>query len=297
MNANLYSLFERHFPDGAEQPFLVIPNGPVVHYDDLAAASAQVANALVAAGCRPGDRVAAQVDKHWHVARALPRLPARRARLSAAQHRLSAQRARLFLRGRATARDRLRAGPPGRDRGAGAPGATVLTLDELFDRARNCPEQFRHRHVAARRPRGDPLHVGDDRTVEGRDAHASQSRVQRPRAGGRVGLHARRCAAARAADLPRARPVRRHALRAALGLADAVAAEIRCARGRVAAAAGDGDDGRTHVLHAAARRAVASRANPAHRSACSCPVPRRCSPRPSTPSSRAPGIRFSSGTA
>ncbi len=67
MNANLYSLFERHFPDGAEQPFLVIPNGPVIHYDDLAAASAQVANALVAAGCRPGDRVAAQVDKHWHV--------------------------------------------------------------------------------------------------------------------------------------------------------------------------------------------------------------------------------------
>src|SRR6185503_18323842 len=67
MNANLYSLFERHFPDGAEQPFLVIPNGPVVHYDDLAAASAQVANALAAAGCRPGDRVAAQVDKHWHV--------------------------------------------------------------------------------------------------------------------------------------------------------------------------------------------------------------------------------------
>jgi len=67
MNANLYSLFERHFPDGAEQPFLAIPNGPVIHYDDLAAMSAQVAGALVAAGCRPGDRVAAQVDKHWHV--------------------------------------------------------------------------------------------------------------------------------------------------------------------------------------------------------------------------------------
>ncbi len=67
MNANLYTLFERHFPEGAEQPFLVIPNGPVVHYDDLAAKSAQIAHALVAAGCTPGDRVAAQVDKHWHV--------------------------------------------------------------------------------------------------------------------------------------------------------------------------------------------------------------------------------------
>jgi len=64
MNANLYSLFERHFPDGAEQPFLAIPNGPVIHYDDLAAMSAQVAGALVAAGCRPGDRVAAQVEAY-----------------------------------------------------------------------------------------------------------------------------------------------------------------------------------------------------------------------------------------
>jgi len=67
MNANLYTLIESHFPDGVEEPFLVIPNGPVVHYDDLAARAAQIANALVAAGCRPGDRVAAQVDKHWHV--------------------------------------------------------------------------------------------------------------------------------------------------------------------------------------------------------------------------------------
>ena len=25
-----------------------------------------MAHALVRAGCRPGDRVAAQVDKHWH---------------------------------------------------------------------------------------------------------------------------------------------------------------------------------------------------------------------------------------
>ena len=58
MNANLYALFERHFPDGTEQPLLVIPNGPVIHYDDMAAASARYAHALVAAGCKPGDRVA-----------------------------------------------------------------------------------------------------------------------------------------------------------------------------------------------------------------------------------------------
>ena len=65
MNANLYALFESHFPDGTEQPFLLIPGGAVIHYDDVAAESARMAHALVAAGCRPGDRVAAQTDKHW----------------------------------------------------------------------------------------------------------------------------------------------------------------------------------------------------------------------------------------
>src|SRR5258705_10945918 len=67
MNANLYALLESHFPDGAEQPLLAIPNGPVVHYDDIETASARVAHALVAAGCQRGDRVAVQADKHWQV--------------------------------------------------------------------------------------------------------------------------------------------------------------------------------------------------------------------------------------
>lgn len=67
MNANLYALIEAHFPSGSEQPCLLIPEGPVVHYDELADASARIAHALVRAGCRPGDRVAAQSDKHWQV--------------------------------------------------------------------------------------------------------------------------------------------------------------------------------------------------------------------------------------
>src|SRR5207249_2720514 len=66
LNANLYTLFENHFEAQAGAPCLVIPKGPVVHYDELAAMSARIAHALVRAGCRPGDRVAAQVDKHWH---------------------------------------------------------------------------------------------------------------------------------------------------------------------------------------------------------------------------------------
>jgi len=67
MNANLYALIEAHFPSGAEQPCLLIPGAPVVHYDELAQASARIANALMRAGCQPGDRVAVQADKHWQV--------------------------------------------------------------------------------------------------------------------------------------------------------------------------------------------------------------------------------------
>jgi malonyl-CoA/methylmalonyl-CoA synthetase len=67
MNANLYSLFADHFSDGADQPCLVVANGPVIRYADLAAKAARIANALVAAGCAPGDRVAVQAEKHWQV--------------------------------------------------------------------------------------------------------------------------------------------------------------------------------------------------------------------------------------
>ena len=67
MNANLYALIESHFPSGREQPCIVIPGNGVVHYDELAQASARIANALVRAGCVPGDRVAVQADKHWQV--------------------------------------------------------------------------------------------------------------------------------------------------------------------------------------------------------------------------------------
>jgi malonyl-CoA/methylmalonyl-CoA synthetase len=66
MNANLYALFEAHIADPAA-PCLVVPGGPTLSYADLAAHSARYANALVRAGCRPGDRVAVQVDKHWQV--------------------------------------------------------------------------------------------------------------------------------------------------------------------------------------------------------------------------------------
>ena len=65
MNANLYALFRAHFDERAGEPCLLIPDGPVIHYDQLDAASARFAHALADAGCQRGDRVAVQVDKCW----------------------------------------------------------------------------------------------------------------------------------------------------------------------------------------------------------------------------------------
>ena len=65
MNANFYALLRNHFDDRIAEPCLLIPDGPVIHYDQLDAASARIAHALVHAGCVAGDRVAAQVDKCW----------------------------------------------------------------------------------------------------------------------------------------------------------------------------------------------------------------------------------------
>jgi malonyl-CoA/methylmalonyl-CoA synthetase len=141
MNANLYALFERHFPEGDEQPFLVIPNGPVVHYRDIAAASAQIAHALVAAGCKPGDRVAAQSDKHWRVLAVY--LASLRAGLVYLPLNTGYQKAELthFF---ADAEPRVIVCNPDKLGVIAAMdhGATVLTLDELADRAEDLPTVF-----------------------------------------------------------------------------------------------------------------------------------------------------------
>src|SRR5260221_8177162 len=145
MNANLYALFESHFPGGAEQPLLVIPNGPVIHYDDIQAMSARLAHALVAAGCRPGDRVAVQTDKHWQVLALY--LACLRAGLIYLPLNTAYQRGELgyFF---ADAEPRVIVCSP-ENLGLVATlarGATVLTLDahggELADRAASYPATF-----------------------------------------------------------------------------------------------------------------------------------------------------------
>jgi malonyl-CoA/methylmalonyl-CoA synthetase len=145
VNANLYALFESHFPEGAEQPLLVIPNGPVVHYDDIAALSAQIAHALIGAGCRKGDRVAVQTGKHWQVLALY--LACLRAGLVYLPLNTGYQRSELdYFFGDAEPRV-IVCSPENLGLVATlARGATVLTLDahggELIDRAESQPATF-----------------------------------------------------------------------------------------------------------------------------------------------------------
>jgi malonyl-CoA/methylmalonyl-CoA synthetase len=99
MNANLYALFRAHFDERAGEPCLLIPDGPVIRYDQLDATSARFAHVLAEAGCVRGDRVAVQVDKCWEVL-ALYLACLRAGFVYLPLNRLPEKRARLLLRRR-----------------------------------------------------------------------------------------------------------------------------------------------------------------------------------------------------
>ncbi|MDP2825396.1 MAG: malonyl-CoA synthase [Sulfuritalea sp.] len=63
MNQNLYSLLSAHFPQNPAAPCMILPDGRVWTYGDVERASGRIANLIVALGLKPGDRVAAQVEK------------------------------------------------------------------------------------------------------------------------------------------------------------------------------------------------------------------------------------------
>lgn len=64
MNHNLFEMLDG-LQTGGAHPCFVLPNGQSISYDALVARSGQFANALVAEGVTPGDRVAVQVEKSW----------------------------------------------------------------------------------------------------------------------------------------------------------------------------------------------------------------------------------------
>lgn len=63
MNANLYALLAAHFPRDGQAPCMILPDGRSWTYRDVDRASGRMANLIVALGLKPGDRVAAQVEK------------------------------------------------------------------------------------------------------------------------------------------------------------------------------------------------------------------------------------------
>jgi len=63
MNQNLYAQLAANFPRNLSAPCLVLPDGRAWSYLDMERASGRMANLLAALGLRPGDRVAAQVEK------------------------------------------------------------------------------------------------------------------------------------------------------------------------------------------------------------------------------------------
>jgi malonyl-CoA/methylmalonyl-CoA synthetase len=63
MSENLFTIFRRSFPADLGRPFIERPDGGVLSYGDVLDLSGRVAQALVDLGVKPGDRVAAQVEK------------------------------------------------------------------------------------------------------------------------------------------------------------------------------------------------------------------------------------------
>ena len=63
MNENLYALLAGRFPADPDAACLILPDGRRVSYGELESQTARYGALLAAAGLKPGDRVAAQVEK------------------------------------------------------------------------------------------------------------------------------------------------------------------------------------------------------------------------------------------
>ncbi|SMF43946.1 malonyl-CoA/methylmalonyl-CoA synthetase [Tistlia consotensis] len=63
MNQNLFAILRDCFPADRSRPAIVQPGGAEISYGELEAAAGRYAAVLRRLGCKPGDRVAVQVDK------------------------------------------------------------------------------------------------------------------------------------------------------------------------------------------------------------------------------------------
>ena len=217
MNENLFEIFRRSFPAdlgrdlpraaGRQRPQLrrraraVGPRGPGPQ--DL--------------GVKPGDRVAAQVEKSAEalmlylgsLRAGAVYLPLNTAYTAGEiRYFLGDAEPTLFVCRPELERADGGAGPGARRAARADPGRARRRQplgQGAVGRGRRC-----RRAAQQGRPRGLPLHLGHHRPVQGRHAQPRQPRLQRGGPARCLALHRRRPAAARAADLPHPRPVRRH---------------------------------------------------------------------------------------
>jgi malonyl-CoA/methylmalonyl-CoA synthetase len=63
MNQNLFAVLASGFPKAGKAPCMILADGRVWTYGDVERATGRMANLIVALGLKPGDRVAAQVEK------------------------------------------------------------------------------------------------------------------------------------------------------------------------------------------------------------------------------------------
>ena len=184
MNANLFDILARGITD-PDKVAIETASGERISYADLVARTGRVANALTVLGLKPGDRVAAQIEKSVEaIVLYLATVRAGGVFLPLNTGYTPAE-IEYFL---GDAEPAVFVCDPARYESlkpvATAAGARVLTLDadgggSLTEAASRESDAFETVERVGRRPGRVALHLRHHRALEGRDADPRQSRVER----------------------------------------------------------------------------------------------------------------------